>query len=1066
MPISLEKFVQQLEESGVLASDTLQNFLPPKASPQNAEELGRELIRQKKLTKFQVEEIYRGKGKSLTLGNYVLMEKIGAGGMGQVFKARHRRMDRFVAVKLLPPAMTKDKAAIARFEREVKAAAKLRHPNIVAADDADCANGVHFLVMELVDGTDLAELVRKNGPFPVEMAVNYIQQAARGLEAAHNEGIVHRDIKPANLLLDKKGTVKILDMGLARLNGDDAAGQAELTGTGMVMGTVDYMAPEQALSTKHADSRADIYALGCSLYYLLTGQATYGGETLMAKLLAHRDGLIPSLRATRPDIPEQVQAVFQKMVAKAVQDRYQTMTDVIAALEHCDPRTASSANTLQTQLPSGNTQQTQTSFAGSGMTDFLKGFPSLQEPAPTIAAKARAKPVAVDGNRRKLLIGGGILGALSLLIVVVVMVNGSSSKTPVPKGERNGKVVRKAKPRAPGDNPAAELQPGQLAVEAPGIDEWVKGVAALLAEQQVTAVSKKLVELNPGFDGKVTGWGAGSPLITDGVVSEIGFATEHVSDISPVRALSGLRRLNCNGGNNIGKLSDLRPLQGMQLVTLSLEGTQVADLTPLTGMPLVTLSLLGTQVADLTPLTGMQLVTLSLQGTQVADLTPLTGMPLDFLTCWGSPIRSLSPLKNVPLTQLTVSSLVDTDLSPLAGMKLISLSLTEPKIKDISVLEGMPLINLVIVQTGVSDLSPLQGMPLESLQCNHTPVSDLSPLQGLKLKTLALTPENITAGIDMIHQMKSIESISADGGALIPAADFWKKYEAGDFDKGIKTFKSPAFQQWMKDVAALPAEQQVAAVRNKLVELNPEFDGTLSNPWNASLPPTPVDGKIVELTIDTDKVTDLSPLRAFPELSVLACSAKKNPARQLDLSPLRGTKVTSLRCSQELVDYSTLRGLKLTTFACYGPGNTNLTPLSGLPLQNLALSGNWFVENLQPLKRMPLTVFSCDNCLVADLSPLRGMQLTILACQSTQVTDLLPLKGMPLEVLSCEKTLITDLSPLAGMKLKKLSFTPKPELRGLQAIRHMDSLVEIGPSQGELMPRSEFWRKFDAGEFK
>jgi len=330
MAVPLEKFVQQLEDSGIIAGDTLKDFLPPKSEPKDAEELARELVRQKKLTKFQAEEVSKGKGKSLTLGNYVLMEKIGAGGMGQVFKAEHRRMKRVVAVKLLPAAMTKDTAAIARFEREVQAAAKLRHPNIIAADDADQANGVHFLVMELVDGSDLAALVKKNGPFPVNKAVNYISQAAKGLEFAHAEGVVHRDIKPANLLLDKKGTVKILDMGLARIHGD--VGQAELTSTGAVMGTVDYMAPEQALNTKTADARADIYALGCSLYYLLTGTATYDGDTLMAKLLAHRDQPIPNLCQACPQVPEPLEFVFRKMMAKKVEDRYQTMTPVIADL--------------------------------------------------------------------------------------------------------------------------------------------------------------------------------------------------------------------------------------------------------------------------------------------------------------------------------------------------------------------------------------------------------------------------------------------------------------------------------------------------------------------------------------------------------------------------------------------------------------------------------------------------------------------------------------------------------------------------------------------------------------
>src|SRR5262249_10314603 len=189
MAVPLEKVVKHIEDSGVLPGDTLKDFIPPKAFPKDGKELLLELLRQQKLTRYQAEELSQGKGRSLLLGNYLLLERIGAGGMGQVFKARHRRMDRLVAVKLLPAAMTRDQRAIARFEREVKAAARLRHQNIVAADDADEANGIHFLVMEHVDGCDLAALVRKNGPLPVAQAVNYILQAARGLEFAHGEGV-------------------------------------------------------------------------------------------------------------------------------------------------------------------------------------------------------------------------------------------------------------------------------------------------------------------------------------------------------------------------------------------------------------------------------------------------------------------------------------------------------------------------------------------------------------------------------------------------------------------------------------------------------------------------------------------------------------------------------------------------------------------------------------------------------------------------------------------------------------------------------------------------------------
>jgi serine/threonine protein kinase len=323
MPLALETVVKQLTDSGIVVEGKLAKFVPPKAQPKDGETLLRELYKQNLLTKFQAQQLAAGRTKSLIMGNYVILDKIGAGGMGQVFKAEHRRMRRVVAVKTLPTALTKDAAALARFQREVEAAAKLRHPNIVAADDADEANGVHFLVMEYVDGKDLSARVKQNGPLSVDEAVSFTLQAAKGLAFAHQKGIVHRDIKPANLLVDDEGTVKILDMGLARIESSgDVSAQAELTGTGTVMGTVDYMAPEQALSTKHADARADVYSLGCSLYYLLTGKAIYYGDTLMAKLLAHRSNPIPPLRSVRPDVSEPIDAVFRKMVAKNVEERY------------------------------------------------------------------------------------------------------------------------------------------------------------------------------------------------------------------------------------------------------------------------------------------------------------------------------------------------------------------------------------------------------------------------------------------------------------------------------------------------------------------------------------------------------------------------------------------------------------------------------------------------------------------------------------------------------------------------------------------------------------------------
>jgi serine/threonine protein kinase len=337
MALSNDQFLNQVVASELLAQQDISaviNAIPEDRRPKDGEQLARELVRQKKLTKYQAEQIYSGKGKTLILGNYVVLDKLGQGGMGVVLKAEHKRLKRLVALKVMSSSLVKTPDALKRFHREVEAAAKLRHTNVVATDDADEAKGTHFLVMEYVEGSDLSALVRKNGPLSVSQAVQCILQAARGLEYAHKQGVVHRDIKPANLLLDTSGTVKILDMGLARIEGDSGS-QGELTSTGAVMGTVDYMAPEQAMSTKHADARSDIYSLGISLWYLLAGRCAYEGDSLMAKLLAHRDAQIPSLCVVDSEIPAALDAVFRKMVAKQAKDRYQSMTEVIRDLESC-----------------------------------------------------------------------------------------------------------------------------------------------------------------------------------------------------------------------------------------------------------------------------------------------------------------------------------------------------------------------------------------------------------------------------------------------------------------------------------------------------------------------------------------------------------------------------------------------------------------------------------------------------------------------------------------------------------------------------------------------------------
>ena len=355
-----EEFVQRLTASGLMTAEEVRGVLDTiSPAPKDAAFLARALVGHKKLTAYQAKRLYHDQTRGLVLGDYIILEELGQGGMGMVFKARHKLMKRTVALKVLPASMTKSPERVKRFHREVVAAARLSHSNIVTAHDAGQDKGVHYLVMEYVEGADLHAVVRKRGRLPVATSVDYILQAARGLEYAHAQGVVHRDIKPSNLLLDQQGTVKVLDLGLARFEqatGEPephSAGEGQLTESGAVMGTIDFMAPEQALDSRKADQRSDIYSLGCSLYYLLTGESVYRGDTVMKRLLAHREQPIPDLRQACASVFAELDRVFQRMVAKQPEDRYESMSQAIADLEQC---TQENASTDASDLPLGLTQ--------------------------------------------------------------------------------------------------------------------------------------------------------------------------------------------------------------------------------------------------------------------------------------------------------------------------------------------------------------------------------------------------------------------------------------------------------------------------------------------------------------------------------------------------------------------------------------------------------------------------------------------------------------------------------------------------------------------------------------
>jgi len=377
---SVAELIDMLRERNLLQPGQQQLLTPDvEAEYPDARAAVEMMVRRKWLTGYQAEKLLAEEVDSLVLGPYILLEPIGEGGMGQVFKARHKLLDRIVGLKLIrEDRLNKDPEAVRRFQREARAAAQLSHPNVVMVYDADRAGETWFIAMEYVDGADLSQLVRESGPLPVAQACDFIAQAALGLQHAHERSMVHRDIKPSNLLVagmpirrPKPGrglssighapaipgarqaprltserrpnertptptapVVKILDMGLVRVaQGDDSRSiNQSLTQEGSIVGTPDYIAPEQARNAHKVDIRADLYSLGCTFYFLLTGRPPFTEGSAIEKLLMHQLDEPPRVEEIRAEVPRDVAAIVHKLMSKAPKDRFQTPIELANAL--------------------------------------------------------------------------------------------------------------------------------------------------------------------------------------------------------------------------------------------------------------------------------------------------------------------------------------------------------------------------------------------------------------------------------------------------------------------------------------------------------------------------------------------------------------------------------------------------------------------------------------------------------------------------------------------------------------------------------------------------------------
>lgn len=387
--ISSQEFIECVERSKLADAGPLDEALLKCEMenggqlPKNPDAVADFLMSTGLLTAWHCEKLLKKKYRGFFLGKYKLLRLIGTGGMSSVYLAEHTLLQQQRAIKVLPKSRVADTSYVARFQLEAQVTASLDHPNVVRAYDVDHERDTHYLVMEYIDGRDLAQQVNGHGPLEIELAVNFTIQAAEGLQCAHEAGLIHRDVKPGNLLLDSNGVVKILDLGLA-LDSKSQNDSLTIAHNEKVLGTADYLAPEQALNSHTIDSRADVYGLGCTMYFLITGEVPFAGGSLAQRIMKHQNLDPPDLAERFPKCPRSLADICLRMLAKSPENRYQTMREVADTLNswlHTNTRVLDSSSTLSlTQSSQANTATPETAFpqlATSPSPHLESSFPEL-----------------------------------------------------------------------------------------------------------------------------------------------------------------------------------------------------------------------------------------------------------------------------------------------------------------------------------------------------------------------------------------------------------------------------------------------------------------------------------------------------------------------------------------------------------------------------------------------------------------------------------------------------------------------------------------------------------------
>jgi len=728
-----------------------------------------------------------GLGPGTTIGGFKIASKLGAGGMGEVYLARQLSMDRDVALKILPATLNLQKDMSARFLNEVKLLAKLEHPHIVTAYEAGADAGVLFLAMAYVEGESLEARLKREGPFNERVALTVTRKLAGALAYAWNRHqLLHRDIKPSNVLLDRDGEPKLVDFGLAKSLSADTA----LTMTNMMMGTPNYMSPEQAENSSLVDTRADMYSLGALLYNLVTGEVPFAGTSVIEVLKKQIMELLPDPRGYNSELNEGCVMLMEILLAKEREERHGSWEAVIADIDR-----VAEGKTPTRALPE---------MGASTLMRIrdVKGLAEVKGRGPRIKVKTGEKGQKLKNNARMKIwawAGAAVAAGLVILMGVIIMFSGKDRPRPV-----------SAQGTAPGTGAVMIGQSGT----APAVPKTAK-IPETSAEKAANAALMKILKLAgvktdltqsrdlmrqiaargyPDVDAirikkavaafekthggtetaksqwrlldflKQVGPEPRPPLlqateenvkraIEDWRIENNGSIGEVKSSVDKDGVTVSIVVQDCPA-QTIRALGDL-PLSSFKN-SAGLK-CQIRDIAPLADCPLRELSLIGCPVEDFSVLRKITtLQVLMLQGTQIKDLNDVQSLTnLQTFQVHSNPIKDLSPLKGMTKLNHLIVGPMAKDLSPVFECQLTWLGIIGCPIKDLNFITNFPaLTGLQIQGTPLKDLSPLRGLQLNRVEMDNTPVQDLSPLKGMPLSTLFManvpaTNLNVLAGMPL-----------------------------------------------------------------------------------------------------------------------------------------------------------------------------------------------------------------------------------------------------------------------------------------------------------------------------